>query len=143
MLPPTSNLVDLVKAHATSVGLDPALACAIVEQESAWNPWAIRYEPAFYTRYENPLNLTPTEKTARSISWGLFQTMGESVRELGYKGDIPQLCDPAISAQWGIQLFQKKLALANGDVTKALLFWNGGSNTSYPSEVLARVVKYS
>lgn len=140
---PPSNLVDLVKAHAVSVGVDPALACAIVEQESGWNVWAIRYEPAFYTRYEGPQNLTPTEKTARSISWGLFQTMGESVRSIGYKGDLAQLCDPATSIQWGLQLFLKKLTIASGSVERALLFWNGGGNKSYPSEVLARVVKYS
>lgn len=140
---PPSNLVELVKAHATSVGLDPALACAIVEQESGWNPWAIRYEPGFYAHYENPLALTPTEKTARAISWGLFQTMGESIRELGYKGDIAQLCDPATSIQWGLMLFQKKLDLAGQDVGRALSFWNGGSNKDYPSEVMARVVKYS
>lgn len=124
------------------MGLDPALCCAICEQESAGNPWAIRYEPAFYLRYEAAQNLTPTEKTARAMSWGLFQLMGESAREIGYKGDLAALCDPTTGITWGLLLFQKKLALAKNDVTKALLFWNGGSNTAYPGQVLARVSKY-
>jgi soluble lytic murein transglycosylase-like protein len=122
--------------------MDPALACALVEQESAWNPWAIRYEPAYYTRYIAAMPHTPTEKTARSISWGLFQTMGESVREAGYKGDLPALCDPDTGITWGLMVFQRKLALANQDVHKALLFWNGGGNPNYAAEVLARVPKY-
>jgi soluble lytic murein transglycosylase-like protein len=136
------QLIALVKAQAIAVGLDPALACAVAEQESAWNPWAIRYEPAFYQRYEVPQNLTPTEKTARSISWGLFQTMGETVRSAGYKGDMAALCDPTTGIMWGLIVLQKKLTAANQDVNKALLLWNGGSNTAYPSEVLARVPKY-
>lgn len=141
-LPSPSNLISLVKEKAASLGMDPALACAIVEQESAWNPWAIRYEPAFYTRYVSSKPFTPTEKTARSISWGLFQTMGESVREAGYKGDLAALCDPDTGITWGLMVLQRKMALANQDVTKALLFWNGGGNPNYPTEVLARVPKY-
>jgi soluble lytic murein transglycosylase-like protein len=139
-----SNYENLVKAKAVSLGIDPALACAIAEQESGWNPWAIRYEPAFYSRYiVNQAALTPTEKTARSISWGLFQTMGEAVRESGYKGDLAALCDPDTGITWGLAVLQRKLALADGDVKRALLFWNGGSNPNYPAEVLARVPKYS
>lgn len=140
---PTSSFIPLVKVQATALGIDPSLACAIVEQESGWNNWAIRYEPAFYTRYEGPQNLSATEKTARAISWGLFQTMGESVRSIGYKGNLAQLCDPLTGIQWGLMLFQKKLTVASGNVPKALLFWNGGGNKDYPAEVLARVSKYT
>ena len=32
----------------------PDLVCAIIEQESAWNPWALRYEPSFYAKYIAP-----------------------------------------------------------------------------------------
>jgi len=138
-----NNYANLVKAKAVSLGIDPALACAIAEQESGWNAWAIRYEPAFYARYVAKQALTPTEKTARSISWGLFQTMGEAVREAGYKGDLAALCDPDTGITWGLAVFQRKLALANQDVPRALLFWNGGGNPNYATEVLARVPKYS
>lgn len=142
MRPLDSNLIALVRQQAVSAGVDPALACAIVEQESAWNVWAIRYEPDFYQRYEAAQKLTPTEKTARALSWGLFQTMGQVVREAGFKGDLASLCDPTISVQWGLTVWKKKLQIAGGDVTKGLLFWNGGSNANYPAEVLARVPKY-
>lgn len=141
-LPISGSNLELIKAKASSLGIDPSLACAVAEQESAGNPWAIRYEPAFYSRYETSQNLTPTEKTARSMSWGLFQLMGESAREIGYKGDLAALCDPQTGIAWGLLLLQKKLALAKNDVTKALLFWNGGSNTAYPGQVIARQAKY-
>jgi soluble lytic murein transglycosylase-like protein len=137
------QLVSLVKSKATAIGLDPAVCCAIVEQESAWNQWAIRYEPAFYSRYIVPLHLADaTEATARAISWGLFQTMGEVVRELGFKGPLSSLCDPDVGIDNGLRVWQSKLTKANGVVTKALLLWNGGSNPNYPAQVIARVPKY-
>jgi soluble lytic murein transglycosylase-like protein len=136
-----SALQVLATNAAMGAGLDPALVCAIVEQESNWNPWAIRYEPAFEARYV-PKGMTPTEATARAFSWGLMQIMGEVARENGYTGALPMLCDPATGLAEGIIHFKKKLAYANGDVTKALLMWNGGGNKDYPAQVLARVEKY-
>ena len=83
-LPPNSDnaaLIALARAAAAQHSLDAALICAIVEQESAWDPHAIRYEPAFRSRYVAPLGLPPTEEVARSISWGLMQVMGQVARE--------------------------------------------------------------
>lgn len=138
----TSNLIAMVRAKAVALGLDPALACALAETESGWNTWALRYEPAFYSHYESSQNLPPTEKNARATSWGLFQVMGETARSVGFKGDIPSICDPEVGIDVGLQVWQKKLTLAKGDVNKALLFWNGGSDVNYPKNVLSRVNKY-
>lgn len=138
-----TDLIGLTKATATTHGLDPVLICAVVEQESGWNPWAIRAEPAFDERYVQPLHKTPTEEWARSISWGLLQIMGEVARELGYTGDIPALCDPATGLEWGCRQLARKLAGAAQDVTKGLEAYNGGSNPVYASQVLARKQRYS
>lgn len=139
----TSTLQPLVKLRAQQAGVDPALVCAIVEQESSWNPWAIRFEPAFKIRYVDPLGLSPTEATARSFSWGLMQIMGQVAREHGYTGNLAQLCDASTGVRWGIVHFKSKLTQAGGDVTKALLLWNGGGNPQYSAEVLARVKNYA
>jgi Transglycosylase SLT domain len=48
---PALELVALAQRAAEAHALWPTLVCAIVEQESAWNPWALRYEPAFYDKY--------------------------------------------------------------------------------------------
>jgi len=137
------ELIALAKSIATQFGIDPILVCAVVEQESGWNTWAIRAEPAFDAKYVQPLHKTPTEEWARSISWGLMQLMGQSACEHGYTGDIPQLCDPTFGLVWGCTHLKVKLAAFGGDFTKALLAWNGGGNSNYPAEVLARIKNYS
>jgi soluble lytic murein transglycosylase-like protein len=139
---PAPELVALARKTAVGLKLDEALVCAIVEQESAWDTWSIRYEPGFRSRYVAPLGLPPTAEISRSISWGLMQLMGESARELGFAGPLPQLCDPPTGLYWGCRWFAAKMAAAAGDETKALLLWNGGANAGYPGQVLARVRNY-
>jgi soluble lytic murein transglycosylase-like protein len=175
---PDSQLVSLARAAAAAHNLYPELICAICEQESAWNPWAIRYEPAFYEKYIRPLvdssqlthsrstsvghseeavprptrNLNlcvppgvtlATESRARAFSWGLMQVMGQVAREHNFAGaSLAQLCDPAVGLDVGCRVFAAKLAAAEGNVTRALLLWNGGANREYPVEVLARADKY-
>lgn len=137
------DLIPLAQGAAKVAGLDPALVCAIVEQESGWNAWAVRYEPAFDSKYVSPLPLSPTEDKTRSMSFGLMQLMGQSARELGFKGRfLTELCDPLINLTWGCKHFQGKLKRANGDVHQALLYWNGGANKAYPDQVLARQANY-
>jgi soluble lytic murein transglycosylase-like protein len=146
-----SALVQLALAAALRHRLDPALVCAIVEQESAWNPWAVRYEPAFFLKYVAPLFAiskveppTNTEAYARACSWGLMQVMGQTARERGFNGKfLSELCDPATGLDAGCELFDRKLSTAQGRVDRALALWNGGANPAYASEVLARVPSYS
>jgi len=137
-------LIDQVKYQARIYGVDPALACAVVEQESNWNVWAIRYEPAFFTRYvASQVNLSDTERTARATSWGLFQIMGQTARERGFKGQfLSSLCDPMWGIPAGCEFLGHLLTIKGGNQTDALLAWNGGSNLEYPDQVLARVSKY-
>jgi soluble lytic murein transglycosylase-like protein len=136
-------LQSLAKEIAGNYALDPALVCAIIEQESGWNTYAIRYEPAFYAHYVMPQRgLTATEAYARAFSWGLMQCMGEVVREEGFHGDLPSLCDPTTGINAGCKHFKAKLDNAKGGIQEALLAWNGGGNPQYPEQVLARVFKY-
>src|SRR5579862_1562443 len=92
------DLVALAHKAAAAHSLWPELVCAVVEQESAWDPWALRYEPAFFDRYVRPQiargNLTDeAEARARAFSWGLMQVMGEVAREQGFKGQsLAALC---------------------------------------------------
>ena len=112
-MPASSELILLARAAATKHALDPALVCAIIEQESSWNPHAIRYEPGFRTRYVAPLGLPPTEEIARSISWGLMQVMGQVAREHGFEGKfLSALCDPAIGLDIGCAALAAKVSAA-------------------------------
>ena len=136
------QLIFLARQIAGKHGLNDALVCAIVEQESSWRPESTRYEPAFYEHYIVPLSLPVDSGKQRATSYGLMQTMLQSVVEIGYTGDGPSLCDPATGLDWGCRLFAKKLLRADGDAYKALLYWNGGANTLYPGQVIARMDKY-
>jgi soluble lytic murein transglycosylase-like protein len=136
------ELVAEARAAAVRHKLDAVLVCAVCEQESSWNPWAIRYEQAFRIRYVAPLGLQATEEIARSISWGLMQVMGEVARESGYSGPLPELCDPATGLELGCRVLAKKLAEAAGNPAKALQLWNGGGNPEYAAQVLARQNNY-
>lgn len=134
----------LAGKYAAKYGLDPALVCAVCEQESGWNRYAARYEPQFYLHYVVPLALKdPTETSLRSMSIGLMQTMGQVVRERGFTGSLLQLTDPDISLDLGCDVLKAKLALGGGDVKQGLLRWNGGGNSYYPDQVMARMVKYA
>jgi soluble lytic murein transglycosylase-like protein len=97
-----ARLLQLAEKAADAEGLSRALVCSVIERESAWNPWAMRYEPLFFAKYVAPLytnnKVGATEAYARGISWGLMQVMGQTAREKGFSSlYLSALCDPAIS----------------------------------------------
>src|SRR5580692_1872028 len=142
-MPPSSELLALARVAATKHALDPTLVCAIIEQESGWEPYAMRYEPSFRSRYVAPLGLPPTEEITRSISWGLMQVMGQVAREHGFTAkSLAALCDPATGLAIGCAVFAAKLRTSTNNAEHALALWNGGANTSYAARVLARVAHY-
>ena len=141
------DLIGMAKEIADASGIPGELVCAIVEQESNWNTWAIRMEPGFYSTYVAPLVAAgkianQTEAYARAFSWGLMQVMGQTAREHDFVGDFPHLCDPHSGLAVGCKVFMHKLTQTKGDTQKALLLWSGGTNPAYPAQVLGRVGKY-
>jgi soluble lytic murein transglycosylase-like protein len=142
-----SQLIALARKAAAAQALDTALVCAVVEQESAWNPWAMRYEPAFFTKYVASLytnnKVSASEAYARGFSWGLMQVMGQVARESGFDAlFLSALCDPEQGLAVGCKLLRKKFDVVGADTTRALLAWNGGANPLYPVQVLARRAHY-
>jgi soluble lytic murein transglycosylase-like protein len=85
-----SQLLTLARKAAAAQSLDPALVCAVIEQESGWSPWATRYEPAFFSKYVAGLytnnKISASEAYARGFSWGSMQVMGQVARETGFDG---------------------------------------------------------
>ena len=138
---------DIAKVH----GLDPALVCAVCHHESAnWQPWAGRYEPAFYDKYIAPLAVAggptcseATERRWRATSFGLMQIMGQVARERGFKGEwLSELCDAAVGIEYGCRELARRLKNTGGDVRKGLLGYNGGGNPKYPDLVLDHYSEY-
>src|SRR5271154_1200653 len=125
----TPDILALAKRSAISYALDPALVCAVVEQESSWNTWAMRYEPAFFAKYVASLytnnKITASEAYARGFSWGLMQVMGQVARETGFDAPfLSALCDPEQGLLTGCKVLRKKFDAMANDTTRALLAWN-------------------
>ncbi len=136
----------LVTPWATKYGLDPYLVCAVIEQESGWNPGAARFEPAFLKKYIEPMNLGFLESLDRSTSWGLMQIMGQTAIEFGFDSgenpaELASLRIPDVGVDFGCRKLQKCFDI-HKDPETSLLAYNGGANPEYGKQVLARVAHY-
>lgn len=104
-----------LKECTTRWRVDPKLMSAIITVESAWNPWAVRYEPNYgypvvpdgYARTNNISK--ETERQCQHFSWGLCQVMGGTARYLGYNGALTQLLDPFTNLMYGCKYLSSKL----------------------------------
>jgi soluble lytic murein transglycosylase-like protein len=139
----------LVAKWAAQHGLAIEIVCAVCEQESSWDTNAVRFEPAFETRYIHPaLPAAPTTlEMTKAMSFGLMQIMGETAIEFGFKFGVDgrfltALCIPDVGVDFGCRKLRRCFDLHGGDPELSLLAYNGGSNTSYGREVLARVPAY-
>jgi soluble lytic murein transglycosylase-like protein len=137
------ELIAMARAAASEHNLDPQLVCAVVEQESDWDPGAIRMEEEFFLHYIKPLKLAPSESVLRATSFGLMQIMGEVAVELGFIDSFDKLCEPDCGLQYGCWHLKNKFREAGNDVHKALLLWNGGGDPLYADQVLARMAHYA
>jgi soluble lytic murein transglycosylase-like protein len=135
----------LAATYGAKHGISAVLVASVCEQESTWDPFAIRFEPAFEARYIKPaLPLAPsTRQLTEAMSFGLMQIMGETAIEFGWKGKfLTELCDPDLGVDFGCAKLRHCLDISAGDEAKALEFYNGGSNLQYAAEVLARKHTY-
>ena len=97
-----------IQAAAARHGLAPVLVAAIVQTESAGNPWATRFEPDFLNSYVDaaPRRFgavsVQTERMCRAISFGPMQIMGQVARERGFTGVfLTELCDSETGLEYG------------------------------------------
>lgn len=133
-----------VTPHAEKYGLDPKIVAAVCEQESTWNAFAVRFEPAFEARYVKPAipTMPTTRELTEAVSFGLMQVMGEVAIECGWNGKfLTELCDPDTGLDFGCRKLQRCFD-THGDPHTSLLAYNGGGNPAYPDQVLARVTNY-
>lgn len=133
-----AEILSTVRSVAGIYGIDPSLVLAVATHESSLNPWAVRYEPAFYTRYiQSMTGLTDTEKTMRATSFGLMQVMGQVAREKGFSEKyLTALCEPISGLTYGCKKLKECLDHTKNDVRAALLRYNGGADPHYPDLVL-------
>lgn len=119
------DIKRLIIKIASEEGVDPAIALAIAEQESGFNPKAHR-------------------ATKDEDSYGLYQINKKSHPD--YKGGF----DPEANIRYGLRYFKGQLARAKGNVPLALAAYNGGwggrnysQAKNYAKGVANRISKYA
>lgn len=129
--------------------LDPVVVLAIIEQESAYQTLAMRFEPGYrwlwpkQNKVQAPCGVSlSTEKNQQATSWGLMQVMGAVAREHGCALPfLSALCHPTLGVEYGCRHLAKLKARWStpADYISA---YNAGHptmrNKQYVADVLAR-----
>ncbi len=125
-------LISKLIVECDKAKIDYKLMDAVFEVESAWNPWAVRFEPHF--RYitnskqfaKNNGISEATEITMQKISWGLGQVMGGTARGNGFTGPLNSLCDPKLGIEASV-LCMKKLYARFATLDERISAYNAGT----------------
>lgn len=108
-----SNIKQLIIQQTSRFQIDPNVICTIIEIESSYNPWAVRFEPN--SNYKVSVDeiaklvriTSATEDMLQKFSWGLGQIMGSTARWIGFRGPLTQLCEPDTAIQWICEAYNK------------------------------------
>jgi soluble lytic murein transglycosylase-like protein len=133
-----------------------ALMFGWIEQESNWDTYATREEPAFYRRYIQKKH-RGRESWQLAMSWGYLQVMGSTAREMGFEGRyLSQLCaEPALGLYFGVKYLLHQKERGDGSWAQALAAYNGGlggtpdnrtrpyRRQEYVDEVVERARRYA
>lgn len=118
---------------ALEIGVDPALAQAIVLVESAGQPSACRYEPKWQTffrieAFAKELRQSfDTEKVQQATSWGAMQVMGTVARERGFQSYLPRLTNERIGIYFGCKHLFWLMKRYGGHELEIISAYNAGS----------------
>lgn len=140
------KVYELCQRIGPKYGFDPLLILAMCEQESSYEPTAVRLENGFYRRYVRPQGFAPSTGVLLSASYGLMQVMGLSLHEMDFfngltlPGQIAEeldkfILDPEQQVGFGCKWLEHKRG-RSGDLTLALTRYNGSAE--YPPLVFER-----
>lgn len=144
-----------IEATAFAHNILPSIVLSMSLVESGGNPFAMRFEPTFYDRYIKGMSLSfvppgcskDTEAIGRATSWGLLQIMGETARNIGFRGWFGELLTPEIGLEWGCRYLARlrDRFLNAGGWEVVCRAYNGGPGNAhnpantYPAKVLAHL----
>lgn len=125
-------IIEVIADTARTCRIDPNLAVAIASVESAFDPLAVRFEPAWDylispSVYAASLNISQlTEETLQKMSWGCMQVMGSVARELGYDENLVNLTRPELGARYGCMKL-KSLSVKYSQEENLISAYNAGT----------------
>lgn len=121
----TVDMKRLIIKIASEEGIDPAIALAIAEQESGFNPNA-------------------RNKSSREDSMGMFQINTKAHPD--YKGGF----NPEANTRYAVRMIKNLLQKTNGNIPQAMAAYNGGwggKNSTqaqrYAKQAFGRIGKYA
>lgn len=128
---------DLVNFYARKYNIDAYLLGAVVQVESAGNPWAVRFEPTFRHTFDL-MKLSDllgcsysTMEMMQKTSWGLMQVMGSVAYELGLGREESKwptsLLNPHIGMEFGCRHLKAKINKYGAAPEIVYAAYNGGS----------------
>jgi hypothetical protein len=124
----TRALVDRVAGMLT---LDARLLYGQAIVESSLEPYAFRYEPAFYRRYVvGNASLSKKWGPLAACSYGALQLMFATALEIGFQGSPEDLFDSETGLYWGARYLALLKTWAHGDMVRALCAYNGGKGAA-------------
>lgn len=149
---------DEIKQATTKYNVDPAIVKAIITQESAWQMFALRYEPNYRYLFQPEIYAKSafisisTEVNTQKMSWGLGQIMGGLAREQGHKGLMGELFIPQNNINHiciRIAALKKKcdspeeiFACYNGGLDALKLVNGKFRNDGYVGSAMGHLIKY-
>ena len=135
-----------IKDVALDLCIDPVLLRAILEVESGFDKWAVRFEMDFTyivsaQRFARLNKIThQTEIFCQKCSWGMGQIMGGTARDFGFHGPLPELLDPDTNIFWCGMVLKKKV-LRWPNLKEHISAYNAGSPSKMNPEYVAKVLK--
>lgn len=141
--------MSAIRKESKDFKVDYRLVAAIMNQESAGNPWAIRFEPGArsqvttdYWQIAKKNLITPdTEQLCQMCSFGLGQTMGHVARNMGFSDALVRLFEPEISTHYTVLLLAQ-LAKRFGFLESVISAYNQGYPRKDASGVLLNYETY-
>jgi len=144
----------LITTTAQKFKIDPELVSAFCSAESAYNPLAVRFEPAYHylvapALWAKKVSISAdTEMTFQKCSWGMMQVMGGVARDLGYKETLVGLTVADIGLMYGCMKLKKCMDKYPANLIFAIASYNAGSprfntngdlvNKAYVDKVLSK-----
>ena len=111
-----SSLQKLVGEHARAAGVPVALALAVVQVESNFNPRA----------------------RGHAGEVGLMQIKPATARGIGYKGSLKGLYNPDVNLAWGMKYLAEARRRGDGTVCGTILKYNAGHYAKRMNKTSAR-----
>lgn len=123
---------DIIAQVAKDLRLDPDLISALMMQETVGDCWRPRYEPAFKSlwhpdEWASQRRISrATEEVMQMMSWGPLQIMGATARWMGFDGDLPELCQPALGILYAAKYVRWLADKFGDDEPRIIAAYNAG-----------------